>query len=221
MSFIDELADSIQKRVDQATELISFDPKQLDDEVALRCGWDQIGSGATNYDTHKARVVNERRVELRSTISSLMLPAIFILVGVISSVSVIANNSDTILLGVFIGAIFTIIGSSIHISVNKPRVFDKDSGNYWKGRKIAQPSKFEKDLLADLNDIYAVQLIPRTGISSERSYRTMIKSNYELNLVKRSGERVNVVSYVSGGIAKGDARTIADFLGVKLWDITI
>lgn len=221
MAFIDELGESIQKRIDQAAELLSFDPKQLDDEIALRCGWDQIGSGATNYNTHKLKVIDQGRVELRSTLSSLMLPTIFIILGAISSISVIANNSDTTILGVFIGLVFIIIGGSIHISVNKPRVFDKSSGKYWKGRKTPQTSKFEKDLLADLNDIYAVQLIPRSGISSERSYRTIIKSNYELNLVKSSGERVNVVAYVTGELAKSEAKTIANFLGVKLWDITI
>lgn len=100
----------------------------------------------------------------------------------------------------------------------RPIVFDKDVGRSWRcwkprlrGQEISRCSEE-----IPLDRIHALQIIPKI------SYRLIGRPNMflslELNLVLRDGQRMNVLNHKSIDLALSEAETLADFLGVPLWD---
>ena len=74
-------------------------------------------------------------------------------------------------------------------------------------------SVFERNKVLSLDTVYALQLIREYVKGSESNYYS-----YELNLVLRDGQRLNVVDHGDGRRLRRDAERLAQFLGVRVWD---
>ena len=62
-------------------------------------------------------------------------------------------------------------------------------------------------------EIHAIQLISEHVSGNKSSYYS-----YELNLVSRDGVRTNVVDHGKLDQVREDAKTLAEFLEVPVWD---
>jgi hypothetical protein len=120
-------------------------------------------------------------------------------------------------------------GVWLYYFMNKPIVFDKDSGYFWKGRKDPQQAlmpEMSKDFVR-LKDIHAIQLlseecmmIGRSGSGSGTREVKIPFYSYEINLVLEDGSRMNVIDQGNLNRIRADAKTLAQFLEVPLWDAT-
>ena len=114
-----------------------------------------------------------------------------------------------------VGAVFLGTGFAMLHFLGKPRVFDKLTGRYWKGKQDPQLKnpRFEADDSVALSDIYALQLLSEYVTGNKSHY-----TSYELNLVLENGRRVNVTDHGSIAALRDDARELARFLDVPVWD---
>ena len=116
---------------------------------------------------------------------------------------------------VLFGAIFTCVGGCIFYFGTQPVVFDRQKGFFWKGR-TAPHEVLRKDRLknfAKLDQIHALQLLSEYCRGNKSSYYS-----YEINLVLRDGQRLNVIDHGNPTKIREDAETVAAFLGKPVWD---
>ena len=88
---------------------------------------------------------------------------------------------------------------------------------FWKGRK-APNEVLDIHALKNackLEDIYALQLIAEYVRGNKSSYYS-----YEMNLVLKDGNRLNVVDHGNQTKLREDAQALATFLKVPVWDAT-
>lgn len=99
-----------------------------------------------------------------------------------------------------------------------PIVFDKQDGLFWKGRKPDSVMLTQEATAkyARLEVVHALQIIAEYLTSKNGGYYS-----YELNLVLKDGNRINVVDHGNRKRLAEDAQVLADFLGVPVWDATI
>ena len=129
-----------------------------------------------------------------------------------------------------LGAFFAVWGSLVvwHVYSSRcDRIFDRErdhrkgpGGGYSIGTPLhpfstaqrnsaeAQKAITGRPRSGNLNDIYAVQVIGK--LVNLRSY--------ELNIVLRSGIRVNIIDHNDAAVIREEASTLATFLTVPVWD---
>ena len=82
-------------------------------------------------------------------------------------------------------------------------LFDKKKGTFASSRRR---------LL--LNEVHAIQLVSEYCMGSNSGY-----TSYEMNLILKSGERFNVTDHSSLGAIRVDAKMLAEYLGIPVWDV--
>jgi hypothetical protein len=215
----------LEKFFGSSYEQIDDVPKAWDDDpVAQKTEWSPEKSGGTNFRTHRLERVGVTRMEFRLTLGAKLFCWLFISMGVGIPLSIVSQeirrpNTEfvSILFVAFIGIVFAGVGFGMQHFMGKPRVFDKTSGRFWRGTQepdLTRPQAEGDDFLA-LDQIYALQLLSEYVSGNKSSYHS-----YELNLVLDNGRRVNVIDHGSLRSLRDDARTLARFLNVPVWDAT-
>jgi hypothetical protein len=120
----------------------------------------------------------------------------------------IGTMPNVILIGFTLGLGFNIFKV---IQALTPVVFDKPSGYFWKGWQ--KPWNGKMGNKARLRDIVALQIIHKT-VSAERGTVTM----FELNILLKNNERLNVIDQANFKVLSEDAQQLSRFLGVPLWN---
>jgi len=120
----------------------------------------------------------------------------------------IGTMPNVILIGFTLGLGFNIFKV---IQALTPVVFDKPSGYFWKGWQ--KPWNGKMGNKARLRDIVALQIIHKT-VSAERGTVTM----FELNILLKNKERLNVIDQGNFKVLSEDAQQLSRFLGVPLWN---
>ena len=201
------------------------DASGFDDSLAMTIDWTPAKVGGTNITTHGLVKVDSNRYEIQAFKKALLFPQMFMAIGVITAVGlgVAGLNGEKILLyaGVPFGMIFVIVGYLLYRSWKTPRVFDRNSGYYWRGAAAANPN--EITAMAEhclLKDIYAIQLVAEYCTSSGGDTGTVSFYSFELNLVLSDKTRINVVDHDKREMIQSNAEELAEFLKVPLWDAT-
>jgi len=219
MGIFDKLKE-IANKLTQSPE--PFDPGIFNDEVAMKTEWTPAKGGGTNVGTHALKETGPARVEFKISVVGLISPGIFMLVGLGVGVGMTIgwlNGGEIFLLlfGVPFGSVFFLVGFFISRSWSKPRVFDKHTGFFWRGRREPLLG-VNADLGQDhcrLNEIHAIQLLRDYCRSDKSSY-----FSYELNLVLHDHRRINVIDHGKLTRIRSDADRLAQFLSVPVWDAT-
>lgn len=202
-----------------------FDASRFNDSVALQTEWNPAKSGGSNFRTHKLVSSDHHRMEFKPTLGTKLFSLIFVIVGI--GVIVIYHivgmeNSDMdpfwemVFIHVF-GLLFFGAGAGMYYYMATPRVFDKYASMYWKGHKkpdYIYNIESSKNAVR-FSDIHAIQLLAEYIRSDKSSYHS-----YELNLVLKNGERLNVVDHGSRSKLLEDARLLSEFLNKPIWDAT-
>lgn len=206
-----------------------IDTSQFNDPMAQDIEWSPVAAGGTNICTHKLKRITPTRYEFKATISGLFFSWLFVIVGVVIFIvgikeiifkDEIESTFKLILLPIM-GLIFGGAGLYILLEMTAPRVFDKQIGGYWKGRKTPDfrlaGGGAKKAVM--LSDIYSLQII-REFVRGSRSNgrRSSSYFSYELNLVLQDGSRKNVVDHAKYHSLIHEAQELSQFLGKPVWD---
>lgn len=202
----------------------NFSPASIDDPMAQQISWQPISKTSRSSRSSKLKTIHSDLKEFKVTLSGLLLPLIFIVVGSLLTLLIITNfiNEETRpsgvelfllpLLSVFIIGVGVLFLSR---SVEKI-VFDRNKGIYWKGKDpatVMRPEELKN--YAKLEEVYALQFISKSVRTSKSSYLA-----YELNLVLKSGNRLNVVCHGSGRHLHREGQELAEFIGKPFWNGT-
>ncbi|MHC4995359.1 MAG: hypothetical protein ACYTGQ_09935 [Planctomycetota bacterium] len=218
------MLNKLAKMVDRFTRgRPAFDPTTLNDPVALRTGWGPAKQGGTNIRTRRLVAEGPNRLALKPTASAMLFYCFFIGMGLIAMILIPTGaileagpvDFMAVVMPVFIGVIFVAVGGVLLYLGARPVVFDLQSGWFWKGAN--DPTKAEADpdpeLATPLDKIYALQIVSEYVSGNKNNYYS-----YELNAVLLEGQRINVTDHGSLRHLREDARQLADFIGVPLWD---
>jgi hypothetical protein len=203
----------------------AFDPSAIDDPIAQKVDWIPAKGGGTNIRTHRLVEVNPNRLAFRPTVGVLIFGGIFLLAGLGAGIGIgtafFRGKLDApVALGIVFMVIFPAVfggaGFWILRSACKPRFFDAREEWYWCSRKpieFASHNDEEYEHGVPFADIHALQIISEYCRSDKSSYYS-----YELNIVLKEGDRVNVIDHGNIKKLRLDAETLAEFLDVPLWD---
>ena len=205
------------------TKRTEFDLSRFDDPLATQIEWSPLKGGGTNFKTHKLKKIHAQRMEFRCSLAMLLFGGVFFLIGVgtlTGAVIAFFNRTPDTEWQVFVvlplfGLVFGGVGFFILRNAMVPRIFDLAQGYYCRDRKKPEHS-FDVSTIRDhvrLDEVHALQLISEYVSGSKSSYHS-----YELNLVLKNGERINVVDHGGRSAIQRDAQTLAEFLGKPLWN---
>ncbi|TVR29712.1 MAG: hypothetical protein EA390_09270 [Balneolaceae bacterium] len=219
------MLEKLKSFVENIAKVEPFDAARFNDPLALQTTWTPAKSGGSNFHTHRLVEVDNHRLEFRATWGAKLFAAVFIAVGVgVVLIEVlfgfVDSNTGEAANPLFIylfGLLFATAGGCMYYFMSTPRVFDKWAGLYWKGHK--QPKGIHdistKKNSSRISDIHAIQLLSEYVRGDKSSYHS-----YEINLVLKNGERINVVDHGKLTEVRNDARKLSEFLGKPIWDAT-
>ncbi len=193
----------------------SFDPGSLNDPLALNISWTPIRRGGSGGRTRKCVKVGVQKIEFRTTFLPLLIPGAILLAGSLvlwAGFSGPAMDSGPIILGFF--SIF-VSGAYLWFQQNKA-VFDQQNQIFFKTRRglNAEGNLESKPQSAAFDQIHALQLIPEcVRIKNRSTFRS-----YELNLVLKDKQRINILDHGDLASIRKDAATLAGFIGIPVWD---
>ena len=218
-----EKAKEMKRFVDEQYALTAA---SFDDPIAQKTEWRPAKQGGSNFLTHSLIKIDDNRLEFRTTTGAklfyfaflaLILSVLIIFLLALNSLSV---SSILVLLVLLVLLVF--ISFIIFYFRKKSIVFDRKKGCFWIGRKPprvrSQPTTSKK--IAFFEQIHALQLISETCDSSSQSSsgKRHFYESYELNLVLKDGQRINVVDHGDKQALRKDTATLAKFLDKPIWD---
>ncbi len=195
----------------------------FDDPLASTIDWKPLNKGGTSMQTHKLVMVNADRMEFKPASGAVLFGVLLVLVGIGIVSGVVyyeymknaLRMASPIVIASGIGLIFAVFGAKFIYSIKVPIVFDRMYGHYWKGW-VDSVQGVDFNLLkvhVPLREIHALQVIAEFCKGQKSSYLS-----YELNIVKRDGSRLNVVDHGCLKAVRDDAKQLAEFLRVPLWE---
>lgn len=216
----EQMAQNLQNMFNQAKP---FDPLLLNDPIATQTQWTRACPGGTNFRTFKLVQVNPDRIKFRTTFGAVLFALIFLLVGLGLIVLIIWESYLTaftteLMVAVGLGLIFAGVGGYLLYRQMQPIVFDKREGLFWKKRKPNSVIGLNDatDNQVNLAFIHALQIVAEFISGKNSNYYS-----YELNLVLKNGNRINVIDHNNKGKIDREAKIISEFLNVPVWDATI
>lgn len=211
-----ELPKGFHKEVIEAKENDAID--FTEPSIHQRVSTSPLKPGGSNFKTHALVESSSSQLRYRPSVGGAIFGFLFFGIGlgfVIFNMSfadgLMYNPSLFNLSSLAFGLIFSLIGGYMLYHLFKPRVFDKQSGYYYKGYNF-KPNERELEHQFKLNTIVAVQIIGETIRDSDGSY-----GSYELNLVLEDASRRNVVDHGNLKTIIDDAHIISAFLNVPIW----
>lgn len=211
-----ELPKGFHREVIEAKEnnAVDFTEHSIDQRVSTS----PLKPGGSNFKTHALVESSSSQLRYRPSVGGALFGFLFFGIGLgfvifnlIFEDGLMYNPSLFNLFGLAFGLIFAFAGGYILYHLYKPRVFDKQSGYYYKGYNF-KPNERELEHQFKLNTIVAVQIIGETIRDSDGSY-----GSYELNLVLEDSSRRNVVDHGSLKAIIDDAHIVSAFLNVPIW----
>ncbi len=201
-----------------------FDPATLEDPIATKTEWSPAKSGGASFCTHTLQMLTPDSCAFKISVGALFFYMVFLLVGLgcfgawlYMLLTGQTQEENQWVLGL-VGFIFSLVGGGMYHFGARPRIFDKRAGYYSVGkinlRKMTHKKPRSKNL-TPLNEIHAIQLTSEHVRGDKSSYYS-----YELNLILSDAKRINVVDHGKLSQLRADAHTLADLLGVPVWDAT-
>lgn len=194
-----------------------------DDPVALKVSWEPVKPGGANFKTQKLNI-SPKRISVEKTGGAIVFALVFAIPGVLA---VLIGVPLFLWQGKIFSALFMLIWGSIFGGVGilmlkseKPLTFDKSVGVYFRGKEYKQQFSDNRENQGWLSDIYALQLLSERIHSSSSHGHSSTYLSYELNLVFKDGERVNVMDHGNAAELETSAKELAGFLNVPIWQAT-
>lgn len=176
--------------------------------------WKPLNTSSSNFDPYKLSIPTKRLLTYKTTLGVKAFCGLFMAVG-IGCLSYVGPRQhgrwipESFVeegLAQLVSLLFLLAGASLLYFLSSPRLFDGKNNIFRKGRGKRQK-------IISFSEIYALQLIPHSVSNSDGPDYT----NYQLNIILNNGQRENVVNYHNQKNAQSDAKTIAEFIGKKVF----
>ena len=206
------------------------DPAVFGGELALKTGWEPIGGASASFCTHRLKidpVYGSMRFAGTAAnifigfVIVIFIAFVFFILGQVSlsAIPSLGNacRQHPLLFAVFaLGLIPVILGCWIYRKMNPWIVFDTQNGAFFVAsgnpQRIADVTVLKN--YTPFREVGALQLLEKWVQGGRSSYMA-----YELNLVRKDGERVQVVSHGDYKKLAEDAAALSEQLRVPLWDV--
>lgn len=209
----------------------AVDPAVFGSELALKTGWEPVSKSSANFCTHRLKIdpmdgsMRFAGTATNKVIGFVFVAFFFVILGVILSSSIPslgkACREYPVLYAAFaLGAVpILILGCWIYRKMNPWIVFDTQNGAFFVAP--GNPQRIE-DVTALKNytpfrQIGALQLLEKWVQGSGKNSASYLC--YELNLVRKDGERVQVICHGDYKKLAEDAAALSEQLRVPLWDV--
>jgi hypothetical protein len=174
--------------------------------------------GGSNFKTHALIEQSSSKLYYRPSLGGAVFGFTFFAIGLGFTIFNISFEKGLMqdlslfnFFGLGFGLLFAFVGGFMLYYLYKPRVFDKQSGYYYKGYNFRPNEKHLKHQFR-LHEIIAIQIIGETIRGKNGSY-----GSFELNLVLNDGTRRNVVDHGNLKSIIDDAHCLSEFLNVPIW----
>ncbi len=219
-SVFEKMAQNLQNMFNETKP---FNPSVFNDPIAVQTDWTRACPGGTNFRTFKLVQVNPDRIKFRTTFGAVLFALIFLLVGlglivlIIWESNLTAFTTELMVAGV-LGLVFAGVGGYLLYRQMLPIVFDKREKLFWKKHKpnSAMSLNDASEDCVRLEFIHALQIVAEFISGKNANYYS-----YELNLVLKNGNRINIIDHNNKGRIDREAKVLSEFLGVPVWDATI
>lgn len=200
---------------------VTVDTARFEDPLTEIVDWTPLITGGTNMTTHRLKRLSHQRISFVVTPKSMLFPFTFVLLGVLLPTMFYLGNrteATAFVVSCLMGLLFVAAGIFVLFHWCVPRIFDKNYHYYWRGFRKPTDDPY-RDKSAPLDEIYALQVIKEQCISRSRNGGTRrTYFSYELNLVLKTGDRLNVTDHGGYEALRKDAQVLSEFLGCPLWD---
>lgn len=195
----------------------------FEDPIAQQTNWKPLEKGGSNFRTHELKIIGYNRLEVAATLQSKLFIALFVIAGfgmmgyyfyTIYFKGPISSE-DNLWILILVGVGFSVGGLFGLVKAFTKKIFDKQTGYYWKGTKgPRQTYGFQQsDRFIPLSTIHALQIIKEKVRTKNSSF-----TSYELNLVLKDLRRMNVMDHSKLEKLREDAEALSKFLNVPIWD---
>ncbi len=193
------------------------------DPVARQVSWAPLKRGGASFKTHRLQF-SEYLLTVERTGGFVVFALIFVVPGMIA----LLFGAPYLLLvqKQYLPAIFMIVWGAIFGGVGllllkggKRLTFDRSTGSWYRGKQPDPMSMSapDREKHGRFEDIHALQLLRETVRSSSSNGGSSTYDSYELNLVFRDGERLNVMDHGNRESLEESARQLGAFLNVPVW----
>ncbi|MEO1993826.1 MAG: hypothetical protein ABGZ17_00955 [Planctomycetaceae bacterium] len=208
-------------------------PAYRSDDVARQTDWGPLAEGGSNFASHNLQQVDSGRLEFTPTLVTRFftcLPTVFAVLQIpVAYLLLTYGVGDQPMLKMIIKglAVMALICGPllswflVH-TLLQPVVFDQSLRLFWKGRRAPDTMDDAQSSTpcCRLDDIYALQILSETVTSHSKEHGTHRYRSHELNLILQDARRLNVIDHGNLKVVRNDARQLARFLQVPVWDKT-
>ena len=177
------------------------------DEIANKTEWSSYKKGGANFKTVVLNQKENGDMEIKP--SRWLYFAVYV-GSFVMSIHLAIPIAQKFGAGYFVLPIIIgpVVACVILKNMNR-KYFDSSIGKYYIGKYATSKC------VVDFADVYALQIIRKKCY-----YRNNRYYSYEINMVLNTGNRYNIMDHGNLNKIKENAQTIADILGVKLWDLS-
>lgn len=194
-----------------------------DDPLASRIDWDPVKSGGANFRTQKLERDASTGLLIKPTLGAQLFSLVFMLPGLGGLLIgapynfFMVGDMGTGLFFIALGGIFFAAGFVMWHHFSKGHVFDKKSGHYYSGKKFKRSQNYSDAKQGRLSDIHALQMLTERVTSNSTKGGSSSYNSYEINLVLKNGQRINVMDHGNESDIEKSAMDLARFLDVPIW----
>ena len=179
------------------------DPEILKDPVAQKTEWTPARPGGSSRVTRRLASKTQDQWHFRKSIFNWVAVALLGALGV-----------GPVLLGLGFGSLPLMAVGGLFIAATAFFLFlDRQQTTIDLAQRSVQIGAGDDVRSVPFDEVHALQLISER-IESSRS----VFLSHELNLVLKSGERINLVDHGSIGILRKDTRRLAQLVDKPIWD---
>lgn len=173
--------------------------------------WSPLKRGGSNFKTHSLIEISTNRLEYKVTLGFKIFVLFFAGIGVATNLAFLFIEDVPIFVALF-GLVFAGIGWFFYKRGTIPNVFDKSEGYYWNDKySPSQVNTGDIKIIVKLEDIAGIQVIKERVRGEKSSY-----NSYEINLITKTNERINVMDHGNMNSILSDSTILANFLNVPV-----
>jgi len=195
----------------------------FNNKIAIKTNWAPIKGNDFSVVEQELNEISKTRIEFLATKSIKSMEFMIIGASLISLIlAIIITLSDIKDSPAFIfwgfGVFALVFGLFMLKAKLTPRVFDLEQKHYYKGSKYELAK--EK---CDIIDIVAIQVlsefISADNLISESNIKRKDSYKYEINLILKDAQRINLVESSNLQKIREDAKKLSEFLNIPLLEV--